>query len=413
MRIAMICDRFTPQSGPGAGEANGLSVHVGELSAALARSGHEVTVYTRRDGRRQAPTKSDEGYRIVPVPAGPIRRLAEDELVAHMGAFTQYLTDQWRDSPPDVVHSHYWTSGLPALFADPARRVPVVHTNHGLGAVARRHRKPADPDPTKRVSSERLISRSVARVVATSAEEVRELGRIGVPSTRTTVIPSGVDIDRFVPDGPATRKRLPHRIVTVGRLLPRKGLAELVAVLPLVPDTELVIVGGPERRALGEDPEAVRLRELAKRIGVADRVQLTGQVPRDRLPALLRSADLAACVPWYEPVGLVPLEAMACNVPVVATSVGALADTVVDGVTGLLVPPRRPRTLAAALNGLLTDPVKRSFLGAAGRDRAESRYPWRRIAEDTVRVYEQCVEQAAARSERSGGPVFATRSAHR
>jgi glycosyltransferase involved in cell wall biosynthesis len=413
MRIAMVCDRFTAQPGPSTGEANGRSVHVAELSAALSRAGHEVTIFTRRDGRRQSSTESPQGYRVVNVPTGPSRGAPGEEPLAYLGAFTQYLTDQWRDAPPDVVHAHRWTSGLAALFADPTRRVPVVHTSHGLGTIVRRHRNPADPDPTERVSSERLVGRSVARIIATSTEEVRELGRIGVPSTRTTVIPSGVDIEHFNPDGPAARKRLPHRIVSVGRLLPRKGFAELVAVLPLVPDTELVIAGGPDRRALADHPEALRLRELAKRIGVADRVQLVGQVARDRLPTLLRSADVVATVPWYEPTGVVPLEAMACNVPVVATSVGALADTVVDNVTGVLVPPRRPRTLAAALNGLLTDPVKRSFLGAAGRDRAESRYPWSRIAQDTLRVYEQCVEQAAARSDRAGGPMLATRSARR
>jgi glycosyltransferase involved in cell wall biosynthesis len=109
------------------------------------------------------------------------------------------------------------------------------------------------------------------------------------------------------------------------------------------------------------------------------------------MPALLRSADLVACVPWYEPFGIVPLEAMACGRPVLATSVGGLTDTVVDGVTGVLVPPRKPAQLRSALRALLDDPVKRSFLGSTGRDRVESRYPWRQIAQDSVRVYEDCL----------------------
>jgi glycosyltransferase involved in cell wall biosynthesis len=183
-------------------------------------------------------------------------------------------------------------------------------------------------------------------------------------------------------------------VVSVGRLVPRKGFAELIAVLPALPDTELVIVGGPARAALADDPEAKRLRGLAEQLGVAKRVRLAGQVPRTRMPELLRSADVVACVPWYEPFGIVPLEAMACGVPVLATAVGGLTDTVVDGVTGVLVPPRRGAALASALKALLVDPVKRTFFGAAGRDRVESRYPWSMIAEQTARVYASCLDRA-------------------
>jgi D-inositol-3-phosphate glycosyltransferase len=156
-----------------------------------------------------------------------------------------------------------------------------------------------------------------------------------------------------------------------------------------------VIAGGPARAALARDPEAQRLRALAKQLGVADRVRLAGQVPRKRMPDLLRSADVVACVPWYEPFGIVPLEAMACGVPVVATAVGGLTDTVVDGVTGVLVPPRRAAALTSALKALLADPIKRTFMGSAGRDRVESRYPWSMIAAQSARVYESCLDRAA------------------
>jgi glycosyltransferase involved in cell wall biosynthesis len=114
------------------------------------------------------------------------------------------------------------------------------------------------------------------------------------------------------------------------------------------------------------------------------------------MPALLRSADLVACVPWYEPFGIVPLEAMACGVPVVATRVGGLIDTVVEDVTGVLVPPRQPGTLRAAMAALLADPVRRSFLGSAGRDRVEQRYPWRRIVKETALVYQRCADLVRA-----------------
>jgi glycosyltransferase involved in cell wall biosynthesis len=118
------------------------------------------------------------------------------------------------------------------------------------------------------------------------------------------------------------------------------------------------------------------------------------------MPALLRSADVVACVPWYEPFGIVPLEAMACGMPVVASAVGGLTDTVVDGVTGVLVPPRDPSALARALHSLLADQARREACGLAGLDRVGVRYTWNRIAEDTERVYERV---AAGRAVAVGG----------
>jgi D-inositol-3-phosphate glycosyltransferase len=161
----------------------------------------------------------------------------------------------------------------------------------------------------------------------------------------------------------------------------------VVAALARIPDAELVVAGGPPAGELTRDPEARRLTALAERAGVAGRVRLLGRVGRGDLPALYRSADLVVNVPWYEPFGIVPLEAMACGVPVVASAVGGLVDTVVDGVTGAHVPPRRPGLLAAALAGLLADPERRADLGAAGSLRARRRYGWDRIARGTLEVY--------------------------
>src|SRR5687767_15447778 len=105
------------------------------------------------------------------------------------------------------------------------------------------------------------------------------------------------------------------------------------------------------------------------------------------MPALLRSADVVACVPWYEPFGIVPLEAMAAGVPVVAAAVGGLIDTVVHGVTGVHVPPRNPLAIADAVSMLLSDPEGLAQLGRAGAARAQSRYTWAKVAADTERVY--------------------------
>jgi glycosyltransferase involved in cell wall biosynthesis len=135
-----------------------------------------------------------------------------------------------------------------------------------------------------------------------------------------------------------------------------------------------------------------RLREIARRSGVEHRVRFVGAVARADLPALMRSADAVVCVPWYEPFGIVPLEAMACGVPVVAAAVGGLVDTVVDGVTGVHVPPRDTAALSAALLELLADRRRRLLYGRAGANRARSRYGWNRIATSTLATYRALTE---------------------
>jgi glycosyltransferase involved in cell wall biosynthesis len=390
----MISEHANPVAALGEVDAGGQNLHVAELSAALAAAGHDVTVYTRRDDPAQSDLVTPQGYRVVHVPAGPARPVPKDDLLPHMGDFTRFVERAWRTDRPDVVHSHFWMSGLVAVVAARQHGIPVLHTYHALGTVKRRHQGADDTSPPQRVGIERMIGRTAAGIIATCGDEVRELVEMGVPRERVSVVPCGVDCTQFRPEGDVARKRSRFRVVSVGRLVPRKGFADLIAALPAVPDTELVIAGGPVHDRLADDPEARRLLALAERARVADRVRLAGQVPRDRMPALLRSADVVACVPWYEPFGIVPLEAMACGVPVVATRVGGLTDTVVENVTGLLVPPRKPAPLAGALRTLLSDPVRRSFLGGSGRDRAESRYPWQRIAEECAREYQRCAEVA-------------------
>ena len=315
--------------------------------------------------------------------------MPKDELLQYMGAFADDLRAQWIADPPDVVHAHFWMSGLAALDAAEDLGIPVVHTFHALGTVKRRHQGDRDTSPPSRIAHETRIARSVDRVVATCSDEVFELLRMGVDRRRVTVVPCGVDLKRFGADQPAARRQAtaPHRFVAACRLVERKGLADAITALADVPGAELHVAGGPEAGALAADPEAQRLRALAEQLGVADRLVLRGRVGRDAMPALLRSADAVVCVPWYEPFGIVPLEAMACGVPVIATAVGGQKDSVVHGVTGVHVPPRDPAALARAMRQLLEDPERRREYGANGAKRARLRFGFDRIARSTRDVY--------------------------
>jgi glycosyltransferase involved in cell wall biosynthesis len=385
----MVSEHASPLAVLGGADAGGQNVHVAALSAALARRGAEVVVHTRRDDPT-LPARVDAapGVTVEHVDAGPARPIPKDDLLPHMEEFGARLRRSFRDDPPDVVHAHFWMSGMAALAAARPLGIPVAQTFHALGVVKRRHQGARDTSPPSRLREEATLAREVDRIVATCSDEVFELVRMGADLRRVAVVPCGVDLGMFRADGPcAPRRRGMARLLVVSRLVERKGIGDVVAAMARLPRVELVVAGGPPAAELAGDPEARRLTALAERAGVADRVRLLGRVGRGDLPGLYRSADLVVNVPWYEPFGIVPLEAMACGVPVVASAVGGLVDTVVDGVTGVHVPPRRPRLLAAAVAGLLADPERRATLGATGARRARRRYGWDRIARSTLEVY--------------------------
>ncbi|WP_417826637.1 glycosyltransferase [Streptomyces calvus] len=401
MHIALVSEHASPLATLGGVDAGGQNVHVAALAGALADRGHRVTVHTRRD----APALPDrvalrEGVEVHHVPAGPPEPVPKDRLLPYMEEFGRLLLREWRARTPDVVHSHYWMSGVASLWAARELGLPLLHTFHALGTVKRRHQRLADTSPAERIGCEIEVGLGCDRVVATCRDEVAELVRMGVPAARIGVVPCGVDTDRFTPMGPAAPGGPHrHRLVQLGRLVPRKGAAAVVAALARLHGTELLVVGGPPADRLDDDPEVRRLRGIARDAGVADRVRFTGGVDPGEVPPLLRSADLVLCTPVYEPFGIVPLEAMACAVPVVATDVGGHRDSVADGTTGRLVPPEDPDAVAAAVRELLAADGLRRRYGTAGRERVLAHYTWSRVADGVEAVHRQVLTAHATPKE--------------
>ncbi|GIF70292.1 glycosyl transferase [Asanoa ishikariensis] len=383
MRIAMISEHADPSDGAASG---GRGAFVGDLSAALADAGHEVRVYTRKVAANEADATVG-GVSVIRVPAGPARPLDDGELLPYTKDFSRFLVDRWRGDgwTPAVAHAHFWTSGLAAITAGKQTGVPVVESYHELASAARRG--DAFSGPPQRIGYERVLGRAVDRVVAQSQDELRELVRMGVPRSHLVLIPGGVDDELFQPEGPARDRGPRRRVLSVGALTARKGHEDVISALRLVPDAECVVVGGPPAESLDTDPAARELRELADRYDVGDRVRLVGRVPRLEMPLWYRSADLLVAAPWYEPFGLSPLEAMACGVPVIGTAVGGIAETVVEGLTGDLVPVRDPRALGTAIRHLLGDPVRHLAYATAAIDRARQVYSWKRVAGQLAAVY--------------------------
>ena len=397
MRIAMVSEHANPLAVLGGADAGGQNVHVGALSAQLADRGHEVTVYTRwtsPDVPRRVETP--DGYAVEHVPVGPPEDVPKDELLQYMPAFASYLESRWTERPVDVVHAHFWMSGVASTRAARRVHVPVVQTFHALGTVKRRHQGHRDTSPPERIGLERRLCQRVDHVVATCTDEVDELQSMGLGPRRATVVPCGVDTDVFrpLPTSPSDR----HRLLSIGRLVERKGVGNVIVALGELPDAELVVAGGPAPERLDVDDEVRRLRAVAHREGVADRVRFLGGVARDDVPGLMNEADVVVAVPWYEPFGIVPVEAMSCGRPVVGSAVGGLLDTVLPGVTGELVPPRRPDVIASAVRSLLADPERRTAYGRSGRDRAVALYRWACVAERTEDVYARVMASTSHRA---------------
>lgn len=424
MKISMVSEHASPLAALGGVDAGGQNVHVAALSAALARRGHDVTVYTRRDSADlPGRVRISPRLEVVHVQAGPSMPVPKDELLPFMGELANGLARDWERRPPDLVHGHFWMSGVAAL--DAARRkpggsahLPVLQTFHALGTVKRRHQGRADTSPVEREWLEPSVGQGADRIIATCSDEAFELKAMGIPPEKISIAPCGVDLDLFTGSGPADKRNRTHRILSVGRLVPRKGVDVVIRALPLLmdagfSDVELLIVGGGgDATATESDAEARRLLAIAAELGVREHVIFRGQVPREAMPEIFRSADAVACTPWYEPFGIVPLEAMACGVPVVASAVGGLRDTVVDGGTGLHVPPLDPGATAAALARLLSDKGLREELGRAGQQRARARYSWDRVAAETEKAYLQTLTgNATARRLGAAGQLHAAEGA--
>jgi len=244
-----------------------------------------------------------------------------------------------------------------------------------------------------RARLEAAVARTARAVLVGTSDERTGLARLGVPHASVRVVPPGVDVATFRPTGPAAARSGRPRLLMVAplTLAPRGGQPELAVAaraLADVPGAELLLVGGPPRGQLGNDPGYRAVAKLARQLGVHDRFICTGKMSQADMPALMRSADVLVSLTTSEPFTMVPLEAMACGLPVIASDAGTSRDTVIDGVTGYLVRPAGPAQLAARIRQLLASPLLGEGLGIAAASRAQARYSWERVSQETLAVYE-------------------------
>jgi len=388
MKIAVVAQHATPLTPRADGTPRPDDTGLTELTRALARQGHQVTVYAQKH-QAGVPDHAElsDGVRVEHIPAGPVGKPGDAALLARVPAFSKPLRARLERERPDVVHAIRWTSGLAALAAAQGLDIPVVQSFSSLGVEERRDHA-VTAQASERFRLEPAIGRSADAVVAASSAVASDLTRLGVPRKLVRCVPTGVDTETYSPEGPAAERNGRPRLLTAADLTERAPLETLLRALTRVPDAELLVVGGPARDRLAGSAAYQGLAGLAGALGITDRVIFTGAMARESMPALLRSADVVLSTCSYDPAGVTSLEAMACGKPVVAPPTGGHVDAVVDGTTGILIPPGQPALLAHRIRQLLAHPMLMEAYGVAAADRAQSRYSWDRIATETVAVYD-------------------------
>ena len=412
LRIALISEHASPLATLGSVDAGGQNIYVRHVALGLARAGHSVDVFTRRDDPYAEPVVSlAPGVRVVNVPAGPPRFVAKERLLGHMGAFARSARKILRHDRYDVVHANFFMSGLVGLRLRERFGLPLVTTFHALGLVRREHHGNADAFPTARIDIERRLVRESDALIAECPQDRADLVRLyGASEARIRTVPCGVDLAEFGPASRAAARRAlgladdEFVILQLGRMVPRKGIDNVIRALARLEPrlrARLLIVGGesaePDEQAT---PEIGRLRAVAAEHGVAERVSFTGHRQREQLRDCYAAADVFVTTPWYEPFGITPLEAMACGTPVIGSAVGGIQYSIVDGVTGYLVPPRDPAALAARLAHLHAHPALAAALGRAGIHRVRTLFTWDRVAGELATAYRAVVRPSAVPQRR-------------
>jgi alpha-maltose-1-phosphate synthase len=401
MRIGILTNEFPPNVYGGAG------VHVEYLTrelAALDDGRHEVEVVCFGDQHEDLGPLHVRGVQpTVAIPAHDPR---------HAKLFATLLQDLLMSGTlrdVDIVHCHTWYSHLAGCLVKNLQGVPLVLTTHSL--------EPHRPWKVEQLGSAYHVSSWIERtayenadgVIAVSQsmkQDVHEL--YGVTHDRIRVIHNGIDLQQYRPT-PNPEVLRAHRIdpdvpfvLFVGRITRQKGIVHMVnAIADIHPGAQIVLCAGAP-----DTPEIAReMNEAVERARANSRhhiVWIDQMLPKDQVIALYTHAAVFVCPSVYEPFGIINLEAMACETPVVASAVGGIPEVVDHGETGLLVPPeaisptevepRHPqqfsRDLAAAINVLLDDPNLRASMAAKARARVEEQFSWTSIARQTMEFYE-------------------------
>ena len=383
-----------------------MNVYVRELTRELGRQGVHVDVYTRSQDEHVPHIVHDLGYgnRVVHVPAGPEKPLPKQELANYVPEFVEGVLffSSAKHLRYDLIHSHYWMSGIAARELKAIWGVPVVHMFHTLGLMKNRIAGEGEYEGEYRIRGELEVLHIADKVVSATPAETAQLQWLyEVKTDHVTIVPPGVNTRRFYPIPKDEAREYigipPHDqlLLYVGRIEPLKGIDTLLQAIAnlrvengqQVRNISLAIIGGDAD--ISEDQmsaEMARLQRLCIKLGLKDIVSFMGKRSQEILPYYYSAAEVVVVPSLYESFGMVALEAMACGTPVIASQVGGLVFLIHDGVNGFHFPDRDADALCFSLRKLLGDAEMRASMGAQAAEFA-LQFSWEKIADQIRAVY--------------------------
>jgi D-inositol-3-phosphate glycosyltransferase len=401
-RIAFISEHASPLATLGGVDSGGQNVYVGELARNLISLGYEVDIFTRWDNANMpAVVEWIPEVRVVHIKAGVVDIIEKERLYPLMEEFSSNVLSFIAEQKISyvLVHANFWMSGMVAIDLKRELGIPFVITFHALGVVRKIHQGANDKFPSERIDIEKKIVEHADHVIAECPQDMQDLiEHYDAAPEKITIIPCGFSPAEFYPMDKWLARMVvnldPNEcvILQLGRIVPRKGIDNVIRALSRIEqgiNYRLVIVGGETDDSDDNNPEIIRLRNIAQEEGVSERVVFAGRKKRDVLKYYYAAADVFVTTPWYEPFGITPLEAMACGTPVIGSNVGGVKYSVEDGVTGYLVPPNDPDKLAGQLSLVLQNPELLKKMKDAAIRRVNSMFTWAKVAELMASLYER------------------------
>jgi D-inositol-3-phosphate glycosyltransferase len=397
--VAMLSVHTSPLDTPGrTRDAGGMNVYLHELARELGHSQTTIDIFTRQTNEYTPHiVQLSPHVRVIHIKAGPTASIDKRDLYQYLPAFAQGIDEFRMDEgiEYDVLHSHYWLSGVAAMQLAQYWDIPHVTMFHTLAYL----KQLADPNETEsplRLEMEcRLIQQADRIIASTRDERLQMIRHCGAAPGKVQVVPCGVDLKRFVPnDQQQAREKLGLKrhqpvLLFVGRLDPFKGPDLLLRTAAMMKQqAQVIIVGG---KPTG-DKEVQQLRELAAQLKISKRVLFMGARPQQELPVIYSAADVTVIPSHHESFGLAAVESLACGTPVVATRAGGLMTVVRHGETGYLV-PHCPGFFAERLDTLLENPAILEHMRLAARP-SVLQFSWKHVANQVYDIYQDAISEA-------------------
>jgi len=415
LRIAMLSYHTCPLATLGGKDTGGMNVYVRDLTRELGQMGIHVDVFTRSQDEHVPHVLHDIGYgnRVVHIPAGPEEPKSKSDIAKYIPEFVEGIKQFAAEKgiEYDIIHSHYWMSGLAAEeLSDAWGGTPVVHMFHTLGEMKNRVARSEDERAGEdRLNGERQVLRRADRIVVATMAELTQLRFLyRADSRKMVIIPPGVDTCHFYPIPADEAKQYiglkpeNRMVLFVGRIEPLKGVDTLIHAMSCLglqgarQPVHLAIIGGDVNVKLEDmSEEMIRLQKLCDDLCMGGMVVFLGKRGQDTLPYYYSAAEVVVMPSLYESFGMVALEAMACGVPVIASEVGGLGYLVQNGITGYTIPDSDPKALCDKLAELLGNTDLRNQMGRYAAEYAVD-YAWETIASQIVEVYNDVLSKEKA-----------------